>query len=175
MEVAPSIVIRTASEADAASLLALRQALDAETQFMLLEPGERSGAVETQRARLASMLAAANSTVLLAVEAGGVVGFLQARGGDFRRNRHVADVVVGVLQRCSGRGVGRTLFAALDAWAPRHGITRLELTVMAHNERARRLYERVGFVVEGVKRGSLRVDGRDVDELLMAKRPSHAH
>ena len=57
----------------------------------------------------------------------------------------------------------------LEAWADEHEITRLELTVMAHNERAQRLYLSRGFEIEGTKRNSMRVDGAYVDELYMAK------
>ena len=69
----------------------------------------------------------------------------------------------------SGRGVGSGLLRELDLWAPAHGIHRLELTVMVHNERAAALYQRVGYTVEGWARECLFVDGRMVDELYMAK------
>jgi RimJ/RimL family protein N-acetyltransferase len=42
---------------------------------------------------------------------------------------------------------------------------------MAHNERALALYRRCGFEVEGTRRHSLLVDGRYVDELLLANLP----
>ena len=40
---------------------------------------------------------------------------------------------------------------------------------MANNTRARALYERMGYLKEGVKRDSLFVDGAFVDEIMMAK------
>uniref|UniRef100_UPI0020CE6181 GNAT family N-acetyltransferase n=1 Tax=Vibrio cholerae TaxID=666 RepID=UPI0020CE6181 len=49
-------------------------------------------------------------------------------------------------------------------WAISHGYSRLELTVMQHNERAKRLYESCGFEVEGLKRHSLVVDGEYVND-----------
>ena len=82
----------------------------------------------------------------------------------------------GVLAAASGRGVGSGLFRELERWARAHEIHRLELTVMAHNRRARHLYERAGFAVEGRRRECLLVDGNVVDELYMAKlfpRPDH--
>jgi RimJ/RimL family protein N-acetyltransferase len=48
-------------------------------------------------------------------------------------------------------------------------VHRLELTVMAHNERAAALYRRVGCTVEGRAHECLLVDGRLADELYMAK------
>jgi len=43
-----------------------------------------------------------------------------------------------------------------------------ELTVMAHNSRAIRLYKRMGFSVEGRRAECLFVDGQFIDELTMA-------
>lgn len=77
-------------------------------------------------------------------------------------------MVIGVLAAASGQGAGSGLLRELERWAPAHGIHRLELTVMARNHWAR-LYERMGFAVEGRRRQCLLVDGRLVDELYMAK------
>ena len=48
------------------------------------------------------------------------------------------------------------------------GLHRVELDVYAFNERARRAYERCGFVVEGRLRDALRWDGEWHDALVMA-------
>jgi RimJ/RimL family protein N-acetyltransferase len=65
--------------------------------------------------------------------------------------------------------VGRALVDALEEWARAHAVQRIELSVQKGNTRAIALYEKCGFEHEGVKRGSLKVGGRLVDELLMAK------
>jgi RimJ/RimL family protein N-acetyltransferase len=61
------------------------------------------------------------------------------------------------------------MLSKLEHWAKGTGIRRLELTVMTHNERAVGLYKRIGFEVEGLRKDSLYVDGRYVDEYSMAK------
>jgi len=160
---------RPAGPGDAAGLLALKKDLDRETSFMLLEPGERSEDIADVAAYLSSMAGTANSVVIVAETAGRLAGYAEARGGGFRRNRITAQVVIGVLAAASGQGIGAGLLRELELWAPAHGIRRLELTVMAHNHRARRLYERMGFAVEGRRRECLLVDGHLVDELYMAK------
>jgi RimJ/RimL family protein N-acetyltransferase len=149
-------------------LLALKRALDQETQFMMLEPGERTEGPGDVAADLDQVVRAGNSVVLVAETAGQLVGYAEARGGKFRRNRATAHVVIGVLAAARGQGVGTGLLDELTRWAPAHGIHRLELTVMAHNQRAKELYQRVGFQVEGRRRECLTVDGRLVDELYMA-------
>jgi RimJ/RimL family protein N-acetyltransferase len=47
-------------------------------------------------------------------------------------------------------------------------LRRVELTVHTTNQRAIAAYKRCGFQVEGVRRSSLLVDGKYVDEYLMA-------
>jgi len=66
------------------------------------------------------------------------------------------------------QGVGRALLDAAAAEARARGATRLTLRVLGRNEGARRLYERAGFVVEGVLRGEFLLDGEHVDDVLMA-------
>jgi RimJ/RimL family protein N-acetyltransferase len=160
---------RAAGPGDAAGLLALKQELDRETSFMLLEPGERRDTAEEVAAGLDAMAGAANSVVIVAEAQGRLAGYAEARGGRARRNQITAHVVIGVLAAASGRGAGAGLLRELELWAPGHGIHRLELTVMAHNQRAFDLYQRMGYVTEGRRRECLRVDGRLADELYMAK------
>jgi RimJ/RimL family protein N-acetyltransferase len=163
------INIREIQEQDAAQFLELCDQLDRETSFMMLEPGERRTTVEEQRQRIQNLLTAGNQTILVAESADRLVGYLAALGGRYRRNRHSAHIVVGVLQAFTGQGLGKRLFGELEHWARQHEIHRLELTVMAHNRRAIALYQKVGFEMEGTKRDSLFVDGRYVDEYYMAK------
>lgn len=164
------MTIREIRESDAENFLVLCQQLDQETQFMLLEPGERRMGVEEQRERIKSLLSKDNQTILVAeAPTGQLVGHLTAIGGNFNRNRHTVYVVIGILQAFTGRGLGAQLFAELDLWARAHAIHRLELTVMVHNERAIRLYQKMGFEIEGLKRHHLRINGIYVDEYEMAK------
>ena len=163
------VTVRQIREADAAAFLELCHRLDEETRFMMLEPGERDTSIEEQRRRIRHTLLRDNQTILVAEAGGELVGYAAAHGGDFRRNRHCAQVVAGVLRAFCGRGVGTSLFSELEDWAKRNGIRRLELTVMAHNDRALRLYRKMGYEIEGTKRDSLLVDGSYVDEYYMAK------
>ncbi|MBX3060722.1 MAG: GNAT family N-acetyltransferase [Anaerolineae bacterium] len=163
------VQIREIAESDAANFLALCQQLDRETQFMLLEPDERVITPTEQQTYLAAILATDYHTIFVAENDGRLVGYLEAEGGVYRRNRHCAHIVIGILQTFAGQGIGVRLFAELEVWAHRQKIHRLELTVMAHNERAIRLYQKVGFEIEGTKRHSLYVNDAYVDEFYMVK------
>lgn len=168
-----SVEIREVTPHDAARLLNLRLALDLETDYMMFEPGERVSTVEDELAHIVDVCARHNSTILVACVGDEIVGYLEASGGSFRRNQHMAEIVIGVRAGYGGRGIGTHLFEQLERWAKAAGVHRLELTVMTNNERALRLYERAGFEVEGTRRHSLRVNGRYVDEFAMVRLLNH--
>lgn len=163
------VTIREITKMDADALLHLRRQLDAETSFMLLEPEERTTTVEDEHIRIAEVLQKENQMIFVAEQNRKLVGYLSAIGGGFRRNRHSAYIVVGILQAFVGQGIGTQLFTAMENWARQQGLHRLELTVMIHNERGVNLYQKMGFEIEGRKCDSLCVDGRYIDEYSMAK------
>jgi RimJ/RimL family protein N-acetyltransferase len=82
--------------------------------------------------------------------------------------RHSGQLGMGLLAELRGRGVGRRLASdAIDrAW--HGGMERIELEVFATNAPAIRLYEKLGFATEGLKRRARMLDGRTDDVLLMA-------
>ncbi|GGL70431.1 acetyltransferase [Streptomyces fumigatiscleroticus] len=71
--------------------------------------------------------------------------------------------------RGRGRGLGTEATRLIVGHGfERLGLHRIALELYGHNHRARRVYEKVGFVVEGVRREAALRDGRWVDEVLMA-------
>lgn len=163
------ITIRPATPDDAAAFLALRQQVDEETRFMMLEPGERQATVEQERERLINTAKADNKQTFLADDDGQLVGWLWANGGDYRRNRHVVHIVIGIGESHVGQGIGTRLFQACEQWARDKHLHRLELTVMTHNVRGLALYKKMGFEIEGTARHQMKVDGEYVDLHFMAK------
>ncbi|WP_308419001.1 GNAT family N-acetyltransferase [Virgibacillus oceani] len=57
----------------------------------------------------------------------------------------------------------------MDTWARQQGLSRLELTVVVDNEAGLALYKKAGFVIEGVKKHSLLINGDFLDEYYMGK------
>lgn len=75
---------------------------------------------------------------------------------------------MGLVPDYRGQGLGRRLIdAALDK-ARQERFIRVELSVHADNARAIALYEKVGFLPEGVLRRSVLIDGRFIDTVTMA-------
>ena len=161
--------IRTICEDGAEQFLTLCKQLDLETQFMLLGPGERKNTLGEQRTQIEILLRQENQTIFVAEQDKHLIGYLAASGGTFKRNRHSAYLVIGILQAFTGQGIGTQLFQTLGKWTQQQQIHRLELTVMTHNTAAIALYKNQGFAIEGTKRHSLLIDGHFVDEYYMAK------
>lgn len=109
--------IGLAKESDAENLLSLYVALDTETEFMFFESGERQTSVEKIQARIRG---AANSDAVamyVARDEGLVAGFSAGFSKAGERNKHVANVVLGVRSSHWGQGVGRELLRAVEKWA----------------------------------------------------------
>lgn len=163
-----SLVIRPAEDADAVGVLAVQAEAAAERRWIATQPEEipkPEDQVESRR-----KLVRDGGILLVAEEGGRIVGLCGLMRGQRLATRHTADLGLTVAASHRGRGVGRALVTAAEAWAARAGIERITLGVFVHNEAARRLYERLGYEVEGMRRGQYRLEGRDVDEILMAKR-----
>ncbi|MGG3523201.1 GNAT family N-acetyltransferase [Bacillus pseudomycoides] len=162
-------MIRLIEETDAEPFLELCRKIDEETEFMLFKEGERTTTIEQQKSAIKRMSQSSNSAIFVAEIEDELVGYLMAIGGQPKRIRHSVYIVVGVTHENSGKGVGTKLFKELENWAKTFGVIRLELTVRVNNTSAISLYEKLGYEIEGIKRGSCVVDGDLVDSYYMSK------
>ena len=84
-------------------------------------------------------------------------------------NNHVLEIKgLAVSPRHQRRGVARALIHAAIRTAREAGARKLTLRVLGHNAPARDLYAACGFEVEGVLREFFYLEGRYVDDVLMA-------
>lgn len=162
------IQYRKIKSEDTKNFFQLMSKLDEETDYMLYLPHER----KEDLPKLAQLIDNMQKDGLLLGaenEAGQLVGYLLAERTTLSKVRHSAYIVVGIQQEYQGKGIGTKLFSYLEEWAKANQLRRLELTVMVPNERAIHLYEKAGFVKEGIKKNSIFMDERFVDEYYMAK------
>jgi len=163
------IKIREICPEDAAAFLKLLNRLDEETEFRAYEPGERKTTAAKQKKIIENVLLSGNSTILLAESGDKLLGYLDAIGGSYNRNKHSVHITIAILKEYTGKGIGKLLFKKLDEWALSKNIHRLELCVFTYNEPGIKLYLKYGYNIEGIKLHSFRVGDRYVDEYLMAK------
>lgn len=161
--------IREATESDAKGMVDLFFKLDSETKFLMMEPGERKISVKIQAKRIERFAHCPHKLMAVSLVDDTVVGFIVASRGTVKRNRHSAYMVIGVEKAHWGKGIGKCLIQYMESWAGSTSIHRIELTVVESNVAARSLYNRCGYVEEGIKRNSLKVDGSYVNEIYMSK------
>ena len=73
-----------------------------------------------------------------------------------------------VTPEARGSGLATTLVETLLEHASKE-VEQVQLTVVTSNPRARRFYERMGFVEYGVEEKALKYKGEYYDEVLMVK------
>lgn len=106
--------------------------------------------------------------MMVALAEGEVIGGCDVRREFFSSRAHRGTLGLGLLPEWRGRGVGRRLLEATLAMARRAGFKRIELDVHADNQRAIALYEKAGFVGEGIVRDASLIDSVFRDAILMA-------
>jgi RimJ/RimL family protein N-acetyltransferase len=165
-----NVEIRAAEPGDAAALVALATAVGSEPEGWLLADSQwRSVADERRYVR--ALRRHPDGALIVADDAGLVVGRLSLVRDPHPSSAHVADLGLMVAASHRRRGIGRALLAAAEAWARRARVSKLELHVFPHNEAAIALYEGFGYEREGYRRRHYRrPDGSYVDAILMAKR-----
>ncbi|PEB48788.1 GNAT family N-acetyltransferase [Bacillus pseudomycoides] len=132
--------------------------------YMVFLPSMRVDAVENRIRNLAP-----NQFEFVAEYDGAVVGFVGLSQGQGRRS-HSGDLFIGVNSEYHNKGIGKALLMKMldlaDNWLL---LERVELGVLETNLGAKALYEKFGFVEEGIKKGSLKAQGKFVDEIMMSR------
>ena len=166
-----SVIIRSARPSDAAAIANYMAAPEVFSGLLQLP----FPSAERWAERLSTSSEGSNNLHLVAELAGSVVASAGVFSvGSHVRRRHASSLGISVAHEAQGRGIGSMLMAALVDYADHWGqILRLELNVFSDNARAIALYERFGFVREGLFRAYALRDGRYVDTVAMARLHPH--
>jgi RimJ/RimL family protein N-acetyltransferase len=113
-------------------------------------------------------LTAKGDPMFVAVANGEVVGWCDVQRHPFPAHYHRGTLGTGVVPEYRGRGIGARLLDQTLKQALATGFVRIELSVRADNLRAIRLYEKLGFIREGLLRDAVFVDGEFHDAIAMA-------
>lgn len=104
----------------------------------------------------------------VALQGDEVVGWCDVLPCPMPVRTHVGKLGIGLIPSARQQGLGTRLMEATLAKAQAKGLTRIELVVRCDNPNAQALYERFGFVAEGLQRRGNCIDGEYIDTLAMA-------
>lgn len=160
---------RRATIADYEALFHLMLKLDFDSKYMLLEPYERLEHKEKELKKIYEYLGSEHHVIFFLTDGIELLGYIHGERGQYRRNMHTLSIVIGILDKYTGIGYGRLLLNEIENWAVNNEVSRIELTTMKNNHKAVKFYIKNGFQSEGVRRGSLIVDGILTDEYIFSK------
>ena len=160
--------VRVAEPGDAERLVELAREVGSEQEGWLITAGEwRSASAE--RRYLKAIRKHPDAAVFVAESNGGIVGRLSISRDGHPASDHVADLGLMVSRDHRRQGIGLALMETAEQWAREAGVRKLELHVFPHNVPAIRLYEKLGYEREGLRRGHYRRGDELIDAILMAK------
>jgi putative acetyltransferase len=167
------ITVRPARLEDAPKLCAAEQETSRTPGLLVSQADEL---LPEAFASLITALGDGSGCYLVAEDDARIVGHALLKPMDLRAVCHVFRLTIVVHPGCGGRGIGTVIMSALADWARRApAVQKVELIVRSSNGRARRLYEKFGFIEEGRFRNRIRLkDGSYIDDVTMAWFPKQA-
>lgn len=161
---------RAPTAEDAAEVLDFMKTVTAETDFLMNYPEEYVITAEEEAKILGGVETSETRLMILCEIDGRLVGNCMLSFGDRIKTAHRATVAIAVLKDYWGLGIGTALFREMIRISKEKGILQMELEFAEGNERARALYEKMGFAVVAEKPNALRLkDGRMLKEYFMVK------
>lgn len=161
------ILIREAGWKDFGALLRLQRKIVRESEHLAATGGERKEPIFF--AFVKAILHRKRVHTLLALTGNEQIGYITIVFGKFRKVGETAYIVVGVRASHQGRGIGTTLLNEAEKFARSRNMHRMELEVFEGNDTAVRLYEKLGYQVEGRRREAVKTPNGYSDIIWMGK------
>lgn len=145
----------------------LRTEIEKEARHLAVASGERKESPLRVLARM--VLSRGRMVTLVAKKQKEMVGYVSLIFPRFSKLKGNAYLTISIRQAHRGMGIGSELMHEAEVVAKREGARRIELEVFAKNEKALRLYERLGYEKEGIKKRAVTLPGGFDDIIFMAK------
>lgn len=138
-------ILRSAQPGDAAEMVAFMKTTAAETDFLLRYPEECTMDAAGEAAFIDDILNSPDQVMPCCFVEGRLAGNAMLTMNRRIKTRHRGSVAIGLLRKFWGLGIGTALFTEMIALARARGLAYLELDYIEGNQRARHLYEKMGF------------------------------
>ena len=166
------IVLRNARLDDAEALIKYLKVTSVETPYLIREPDEISLTMEDEGKFIQTKIDDDKELMLLAFVNGKHVGNCSLmKLASYKRYSHRCDVAIALYKEYCGCGIGKAMLQTVLDVAKEVGFEQAELEVMAENEKAIALYEKLGFMKYGTFPNNMKyADGKYMDAYWMMKK-----
>ena len=163
-----SIIIRQIKVEDASKLLEHMKIVLSEGNNLLMSPKEFHMTTQDEENWIIDNIKKKNFTIV-AERNSEIIGMLNANRGSKIRVEHLCSFGISIQEQFCNQGIGSKMIARLLEWAKQdERIEKVYLEVFAENERAIHVYEKLGFIKEGLKEKHIKFeDGTYADEYIM--------
>lgn len=167
-----SAVLRSPKPEDIPGMLEYLRLSAGETEFILRYPEECGKYTpEKEQAFFDSVNASPRDAMLVCAVDGKVAGNCQISFLSSMKTRHRGSVAIALLKEFWGQGIGTRMFAEMIHIGERDPYAlQLELEFIEGNDRARALYEKMGFRITGMRPNGIRLkNGAFLNEYAMTR------
>lgn len=165
----PAYIIRAIEASDARSFIHLQEEIFQKTDFMYNMENELDLTVQQLRKDLVYWKQLKNRTILLCILNGIFAGYAVVHGYKHSKAKHVASVRLAVKDEYQRQGIGSELMKAVEHWSLQRDISRLEASVMEHNDGALSLFNKLGFQQEGIRHNAIKLNDTFINEYSLSK------
>ena len=166
------VLLRAAKTEDALDLIKYLKATSAETPFLIREPDEITITLEKEESFIQDKIDSERELMLLAFVEGKHVGNCSLMSlAPYKRYQHRCEVAIALYKEYWGLGIGKAMLETVLKVAASLGYEQAELEVVAENESAISLYEKLGFKKYGTFPDNMKYpDGSYRDAYWMMKK-----
>ncbi|WMJ76204.1 MULTISPECIES: GNAT family N-acetyltransferase [unclassified Sedimentibacter] len=162
------VVIRKTDKSDAKALVEYMNYIGSESDFLSFGAGQFGMSAEQEEEYIETVLKKNNALSIIAEVNGKVVGNLTFNAGNRQRTEHTGEFGISVSKAYWGYGIGEEFIKYMINWSKGSGIIRkINLRTRSDNERAIKLYKKLGFTEEGIIKRDICISGKFYDSLLM--------
>jgi RimJ/RimL family protein N-acetyltransferase len=162
--------VRSAIEKDAKELSELRLQIDGETENLDREKGEAFIDIPGFERIIKADTENRRNLFLVAEVHDRIVGFSRCEGILLKRFNHKVEFGICILKEFWGYRMGENLLKESVSWADSNGIKKITLHVLETNEKAIKLYKKLGFEIEGIlKKDRILSDGNYYSTIIMGR------
>ena len=158
--------LRPGRPTDGRALARLFADVRREGRWLITTPGSISEPSEAFW--ISEMIRAAEHLVLVAEADGDIIGNLLISVDRGVATEHLGVLSITIAESWRDAGIGTEMVTGAQRWAAERGLRKISLGVFPDNERAIAVYEKQGFVREGLRRQQYRSGETYRDEVLMA-------
>lgn len=161
--------IREVKLTDAQAVIDYMKIVNQETKNLTREVDEFKFTVEQEEKIIQNAIDSEDNYMCTVWYGAKLISLSGIHGSSLKRLKHRVNLGISILQEYNNLGLGTALMKLLIEKAKELGKTKIELDVRKDNPNAIKVYKRVGFEVEGIRKKGFKVDNEYIDLILMGR------